>query len=236
MSGVLNSATSILANLPITPFLSALLGGFLSYFAIYKSDERKSRERQRRIRRALISEIDSLQVKQMHITSQLLEIGEGDMGVLMSTVKNTIIPDELEKRVSDDQIREAFEIDQTKKKSLAEVGRQANEINYSTPVYDSNADKLGELEPEQINAVIQFYRILEQVKDVMGKAVVAAEEEIQQDSNDSEFSYGYYISRLQGLTEELAERKKTVLEELNADEFIEIEDTYKANRADTEQD
>ncbi len=147
-----------------------------------------------------------------------------------------MIPDELEERVSDEQIREAFEIDQTKKKSLTEAGRQANEINYGTPVYDSNADKLGELEPEQIDAVIQFYRILEQVKRVMEKAVEAAEQEVEQDSDDSDFSYDYYISRLQNLTEELAERKKTVLKELSADEYIEIEDSYKANRADTEQD
>lgn len=61
---------STLSNLPISTFLSALLGGFISYFALYKSDKRSSRERQRRIRRALISEIDSLQVKQMHIISQ----------------------------------------------------------------------------------------------------------------------------------------------------------------------
>ncbi|WP_154021015.1 hypothetical protein [Haloarcula sp. CBA1127] len=236
MFGNISGVWSTLSNLPISTFLSALLGGFISYFAIYRSDKRNSRERQRRIRRALISEIDSLQVKQIHIISQLLETGEDDLGVVISTVKNVMIPDELEERVSDEQIREAFEIDQTKKKSLTEAGRQANEINYGTPVYDSNADKLGELEPEQIDAVIQFYRILEQVKRVMEKAVEAAEQEVEQDSDDSDFSYDYYISRLQNLTEELAERKKTVLKELSADEYIEIEDSYKANRADTEQD
>jgi len=236
MFGNLAEVWSTLLNLPISAFISALIGGFISYFALYQSDKRSSNERQRRIRRAIISEIDSLQVKQMHIISQLLETGEDDLGVLMSTVKNLMVPDELEERVSDEQIREAFEIDQTKKKSLTEVGRQANEIYYGTPVYDSNADKLGELEPEQINAVIQFYRVLEQVKNVMGKAIEAAEKEFEQDSDNLEFSYDYYISQLQNLTEELAERKKTVLQELNADEFIEIEDTYKANRTDTEQD
>ena len=234
MFGNLSGVWSTLSNLPISAFISALIGGFISYFAIYRSDKRSSNERQRRIRRALISEIDSLQVKQMHIISQFLETGEDDLGVVMSTVKKVMMPDELEERVSDEQIREAFEVDETKKKSLTEVGRQANEINYGTPVYNSNADKLGELEPEQINAVIQFYRILEQVKSSMGKAIEAAENEVEQDSDDSEFSYDYHISRLQGLTEELAERKKAVLEELNADEFTEIEDSYKANRTNNE--
>jgi hypothetical protein len=70
----------------------------------------------------------------------------------------------------------------------------------------------------------------------MGKAIEAAENEVQQESYDSEFSYDYYISRLQSLTEELAERKKVVLEELHADEFTEIEDSYKGNRTNTEQD
>ncbi|MCF2165814.1 hypothetical protein [Halobacterium salinarum] len=232
----LSGVWSTLPNFPISEFISSLIGGFISYFAIYRSDKRSSNERQRRIRRALISEIDSLQVKQMHIISQFLETGEDDLGVVMSTVKNVMIPNELEEKVSDELIREKFEVDETKKKSLTEVGRQANEINYATPVYNSNADKVGELEPEQINAVIQFYRILEQVKSSMGKAIEAAENESEQDSDDSEFAYDYYISQLQNLTEELAERKKAVLKELNANEFIEIEDTYKANRTDTEQD
>ena len=236
MIGNLSPVWSTLSNLPISQFISVLIGGFISYFAIYRSDKRSSNERQRRIRRALISEIDSLQVKQMNIISQFLETGEDDLGVVMSTVKNLMVPDELEEQVSDEQIREAFKIDEYKKKSLTEVGRQANEINFGTPVYNSNTDKLGELEPEQINSVIRFHRILEQVKNVMAKAIEAAENEIEQDSDDSEFSYNYYISRLQSLTEELAEHKKEVLEDLNAGEYTEIEDSYKANRTNTEQD
>jgi ABC-type phosphate transport system auxiliary subunit len=154
----------------------------------------------------------------------------------MSTIKDLMVPDEIEDQVSDEQIREAFDIDETKKKSLTEVGRQASEINLGTPVYDSNTDKLGELEPEQINSVIRFYRILEQTKNVIGKAVEAAEDEVEQDSENLEFSYDHYIGRLQSLTEELAERKRLVLKELNADEFTEIEDCYKANPTNTEQD
>lgn len=172
----------------------------------------------------------------MHIISQLLETGEDDLGIVLSMVKESMIPDEIEEQASDEQIREAFEIDEVKKKSIKQVGKQANEIHFGTPVYNSNVDKLGELEPDQINSVIRFYRILEQVKNVMGKAIEAAENEVQQESYDSEFSYDYYISRLQSLTEELAERKKVVLEELHADEFTEIEDSYKGNRTNTEQD
>jgi hypothetical protein len=236
MFGNLSELLLVLSSLPISEFTSALIGGSISYFAIYQSDKRSSNQRQRRIRRALISEIDSLQVKQLHVTSQLLETGEDDLGVLMSTIKDLMVPDEIEDQVSDEQIREAFDIDETKKKSLTEVGRQASEINLGTPVYDSNTDKLGELEPEQINSVIRFYRILEQTKNVIGKAVEAAEDEVEQDSENLEFSYDHYIGRLQSLTEELAERKRLVLKELNADEFTEIEDCYKANPTNTEQD
>lgn len=216
-----------LPPLPISEFVAAILGGGITFYATVYSERRQREKKTTRLRRALISEIDSIEVREIHAAAQTLQTGDDSVGIIED------VQDELFGDIDNPMIQNMLpNPDDLKRLAVSEVGEQLTKTNLSTPIFDSNAGQIGNLTPDQINQVIVFYRTLSQMKETLNKAAQSEirEErmELEERISDGDMGHEYYVDRLEELSEKLAEDKKDTLEALNAEEFIEIEDSYKA--------
>lgn len=219
-------------NIPISPFVSALVGGGLTLTGTIYSLRHQQTQRNKRLRRALISEINCIEAGQLHFVASTLRIDKGGSDSLNEFVEDYFndLTDGLVSELDEDIQEETLGTEELKKESMRKAGRMVTSINMSTPVWDSNTDKVGNLETEEIEKIIRFYRLLELCKHHADNAVDAAEREIQPDEDDegsmSTESFEHHMRTLHDSARSLAEKKKGALEALNADEFIEIGENY----------
>lgn len=233
------TAVNLLQNIPISQFASALIGGGLTFAGTIYSLRHQQTQQNRRLRRALVSEINCIEAGQLHFVASTLRTDEGGSDFLDDFVEEHFddLTGGLVSELDEDTRAEILQTDELKKESMRKAGRMFTSINMSTPVWDSNTDKVGNLETEEIEKIIRFYRLLEQCKHHVESAVDAVERETQSNDDDGSFStesFEHHMWSLQDSASALAEKKKEALEALDADEFIEIEDSYLLNTEDEE--
>lgn len=235
---------NFLQSIPISEFVSVLIGGGLAFGGTVYSLRRQQSQRNKRLRRALISEIKSIEAGQLHLAVATLRTDEGGSDFLDNFVEDHFdeVTNGLASDLPDEVRDEIFGTEELKKKSMQRVGRMITSINLSTPIWDSNTDKVGNLETGDIEKIIRFYRLLDTCQWHIENAVEAVERESQLDeTNDDEDStptgdFEHHMWALQNNAQVLAEQKREALEALNADEFIEIEDSYLIYTEDDEDD
>lgn len=219
-------------NIPIMQFVSALIGGGLTLAGTIYSLRHQQTQQNKRLRRALVSEINCIEAGQLHFVASTLRTDEGGSDFLDEFVAGYFddMTDGLVSKLDEDLQEEILGTEEMKKESMKKAGQMVTNINMATPVWDSNTDKVGNLETEEIEKIIRFYRVLEQCKHHAESAVDAAEHETQSDDDNngplSTESFENHMRTLQNSARGLAEKKKEALEALNADEFIEISDSY----------
>ncbi|WP_146418259.1 hypothetical protein [Haloarcula hispanica] len=217
-------------SIPISEFVSALLGGGLALAGTIYSLRYQQSQRNKRLRRALISEINSIEAGQIHLAASMLRTDEDDgLDFLDYFVEDQFdeLTDGLIGQLDDDVREELLGVEQLKKESMKEAGGMITSVNLATPIWDSNTDKVGNLETNEIEKVIRFYRLLGVCKQHANDAVEAVEQEVEpDDGSDGTGSFDGYMWKLQNNARSLAELKKEALEALDADEFIEIQDSY----------
>lgn len=237
------AGVNLLQIIPISEFVSALIGGGLAFGGTIYSLRHQQSQRNKRLRRALVSEINSIEAGQLHLGAAMLRTDEGGSDFLDDFVEDQLdeVTDGLVSDLPSEVLDEILGTEELKKKSMQRAGRTITSINLSTPIWDSNTDKVGNLETGDIEKIIRFYRLLDTCKWHAENAVEAVERESQLDEMDDEDSiltenFEHHIWVLQNNAQVLAEQKKEALEALNADEFIEIEDSYLIYTEDDEDD
>lgn len=206
--------------------VGALIGGLFSILVTIYSIRKNREIKRKRYRRALIGEIELIEAKELHIIAQELS-SESELNVVDEVIEsmeemNEAFPDQMKMP----------DAEQLKRESMSAILPKLTEVNMSTPVFDSNVDKIGTLKTSESKEVIQFYRYITAVKIDITKAVEAFRNE---DTEERLGDYQTYIKQLNQDAEALAEQKKECLEALDAGEFIEIDDTYKAIPASEQQ-
>jgi hypothetical protein len=235
------AGANLFQGIPISEFISALIGGGLAFGGTIYSLKYQQTQRNKRLRRALISEINSIEAGQLHLSAAMFRTDEGGSDFLDDFVEDHFdeITHGLFSELDEDTRDEIIDTDEMKKESMKKAGRMVASVNMSTPVWDSNTDKVGNLETDEIENIIRFYRLLETCKHHVENAVDAAESEIGSDNDGDDSvsteSFEYHMWTLQNNAQALAEKKKEALEALDADEFIQIEDTYLIYTEDDEE-
>lgn len=237
------TGTSLVQNIPISQFISALIGGGLALTGTIYSLRHQQTQRNKRLRRALVSEINCIEAGQLHFVASTFRTDEGGSNFLDDFVEDYYdeLTDGLVSKLDEDILEDVLETEKLKKESMRKAGRMVTSINMSTPVWNSNTDKVGNLDTEEIEKIIRFYRLLGHCKHHTESAVDAAKRGSQpadDDTSASTESFEYHMSALQDSARGLAEKKKEALEALNGDEFIEIEDSYllRTENEDDEED
>lgn len=225
------AGASVLQSLPISEFVSALVGGGLAFAGTIYSLRHQQTQRNKRLRRALVSEIISIEAGQLHLMASMLRTGEGGSDFLDEFVENHYdeltdgLPSEMAGKLRD----ELMDTDELKQEAMRKAGVLIAAVNLTTPVWDSNTDKIGDLETDEIEEIIRFYRLLGTCKHHAENAVDDVEGKSEPDddeASDRADTFDSHMWALQKNARALTEKKKEALEALGASEFLEIKDTY----------
>ena len=187
--------------------IGALVGGGVTLVATWLSnrnqrelEEDRREEQVERLRRALVTEIQSLGIREIQspikYAISLAEQPQAQSSAGMST------PDGRDVGTTSGPATE---------RHIPRLLQSFHTTTLSTSVYQSNADKIGRLPPHQISEVIQFYQMLDNIRSLTDEVVTALEE-------DDRDKYLEELARLENRVSQLEDRKADALEALNAEE------------------
>ncbi|PSP79483.1 hypothetical protein BRC81_04495 [Halobacteriales archaeon QS_1_68_20] len=157
----------------------------LSFVSTYYFNVRRRAIERRRLRRALATELRSLAVQQLQLGVRSLQAGEFVDGFVSDELLELV-----ESRTSEaaegaseapEGASEAVEsaVDELADDVVVGAAPEAFEkveLCLTDRIYRANTDRLGLLDAETMEAVIEFYRMLELARDEMHRAVDAAED------------------------------------------------------------
>ena len=222
---------SLIQGLSLSELLSALIGGGFALIGTVYSLRRQQSQRNKRLRRALISEIRLIEAGQLHLIASSMRTDKDNSNPMNQAIKKEYseMKDSLFYDINEQHGKELIGRDEMKKNVMKEAGDTISNVNLSTPIWDNNTDKIGDLEIDEIQKIIYFYRLLNICKEILNETIDA----VENDPSDSA-SFDSAMWRLQNNTKALAEMKKEALEALDADEFIDIQDSYLLYEEDEE--
>lgn len=190
-------SSSLLSNPAIAAFVGAIVGGVFSFFSTFYFNSRQSQVKNERLRRALATEIASLKIEQLKIAVKSMQ----SQGTIQDFIGDHLIGlaevqlGEVSEQVGDDAEQTLDEIVQDVIAKAAPEAFGKVELYLDTPVYENNTDKIGLLESDSIEQLIDFYRFLDITRDELHRVVETANEK----------DYSRLESRLQTLYNNLDE-------------------------------
>ena len=222
---------SLIQGLSLSELLSALIGGGFALIGTVYSLRRQQSQRNKRLRRALISEIRLVEAGQLHLIASTMRTDKSGSTPLDAAIKEEYseIKNSLFYQLGEEHSEELVGEEEMKKSVMKNAGDTISNVNLSTPIWDNNTDKIGDLEVNEIQKIIYFYRLLNICKENLNKTIMIVE---NNPSNSASFDSSMW--ELQNNAEALAEMKKQALGALDADEFMEIQDSYLVYEEDEE--
>ena len=204
--------SSLLSNPAVAASLGALAGGILSFISSYYFNNRQRNIQSKRLRRALATELDCLEISQLRVAvhsmqsqgavqqvieDQLLNMAEESLGEVSEEGRENAqdILDEISQDIIQQAAPESFE---------------KVELFLATPIYESNTAKIGLLNSDEIEQLVKFHRFLDVTRDEVKRVIETA-----RDSDDS--NLGSRLRTLENNLEALESKREEVLNTLGED-------------------
>ncbi|KTG08462.1 hypothetical protein AUR64_17415 [Haloprofundus marisrubri] len=208
----------------IATLFGAVIGATASIASTYWLHNKQVEGEERRLRQALIAEVDSMDVRVIErLAEQIQDLGGRDE-------RKDVIGDEVERmfqQAGDEGALEAVPdgvmdgiLDWGAHMFAQGPANTLNElstIDLSTDVYDANLDKIGRLTVEDIEEIIEYYKRIHKIQQTV-ESITQALESAEQESDVSQYG-GRLKSQANGLASQ-QERALDVLREDDEDRSI----------------
>lgn len=208
----MNQSSSLLSNPVVAASLGALAGGILSFISTFYFNNRQRNIQSNRLRQALATELECLKISELRIAVHTMK----SQGILQQIIGDQLfsmteeafgeIPEEGRENAQDavDEISQGI-IQQAAPEAFEKV-----ELFLATPIYESNTGKIGLLDSNEIEQLIEFHNLLEVTRDEIKRVIETA-------NNNDDSNLQSRLQTLENNLEELESMREDVLNCLGKD-------------------
>jgi len=210
--------------------LGAIIGATASIASTYWLHRKQRDEEERRLRQALIAEVDSMQVDGLErVAETIQDLGSRDerrkaiLEEVQRSHKKAGDEDALE-NVPDEALEGIVDWGAHKfAEGPAKTLNELSTIDLSTDVYDANLDKIGRLEVSDIEEIIEYYKQIHKLQQTVDSIIQALE------GREQESDVSQYGGRLKAQSNGLTSQQERVLAVLRKEEKTGISDRVSAH-------